>query len=53
MGDVVREEAAKRSLPPTDENIGGIGTALRKNEGRTPFQSVAFQRSGLTGEMWL
>jgi len=33
MGDVVREEAAKRGLPPTDENIGGIGTELRKNEG--------------------
>jgi len=33
MGDVVREEAEKRGLPPTDENIGGIGTALRKNEG--------------------
>ncbi|MCZ7397335.1 MAG: AAA family ATPase, partial [Candidatus Methanoperedens sp.] len=23
MGDVVREETAKRGLPPTDENIGG------------------------------
>jgi glucose-6-phosphate isomerase len=33
MGDVVREEAAKCGLPPTDENIGGIGTALRRNEG--------------------
>ncbi|MDD5616392.1 MAG: dephospho-CoA kinase [Candidatus Methanoperedens sp.] len=33
MGDVVREEAAKRGLPSTDENIGGIGTELRKNEG--------------------
>lgn len=33
MGDVVREETAKRGLPPTDENIGGIGTMLRKEEG--------------------
>lgn len=33
MGDVVREEAAKRGLPPTDENIGGTGTRLRKEEG--------------------
>lgn len=33
MGDVVREEAAKCGLPPTDENIGGIGTALRRDEG--------------------
>ncbi|MCX9010360.1 MAG: dephospho-CoA kinase [Candidatus Methanoperedens sp.] len=33
MGDVVREETAKRGLPPTDENIGGTGTRLRKEEG--------------------
>ncbi|MFA4934373.1 MAG: dephospho-CoA kinase [Candidatus Methanoperedens sp.] len=33
MGDVVREETAKRGLQPTDENIGGTGTALRREEG--------------------
>jgi dephospho-CoA kinase len=33
MGDVVREETARRGLPPTDENIGGTGTALRREEG--------------------
>lgn len=33
MGDSVREEAAKRELAPTDENIGGTGTALRNEEG--------------------
>ncbi|MDP2766468.1 MAG: dephospho-CoA kinase [Candidatus Methanoperedens sp.] len=33
MGDIVREETAKRGLPPTDENIGGMGTALRREEG--------------------
>jgi len=33
MGDVVREETQRRGLPPTDENIGGTGTALRKEEG--------------------
>ena len=33
MGDVVREETAKRGLPPTDENIGGTGTSLRREEG--------------------
>ncbi len=33
MGDVVRKETARRGLPPTDENIGGTGTALRKVEG--------------------
>lgn len=33
MGNVVREEAAKNGLPPTDENIGGTGTKLRNEEG--------------------
>jgi len=33
MGDVVREETARRGLSPTDENIGGTGTSLRKVEG--------------------
>ncbi|MFZ3385453.1 MAG: dephospho-CoA kinase [Candidatus Methanoperedens sp.] len=33
MGDVVREETARRGLAPTDENIGGTGTSLRKAEG--------------------
>ncbi len=33
MGDVVREETARRGLPPSDENIGGTGSALRKEEG--------------------
>jgi dephospho-CoA kinase len=33
MGDEVREEVKRRGLPPTDENIGGTGTALRRDEG--------------------
>ena len=33
MGDVVREEAARRGLAPTDDNIGGTGSNLRKEEG--------------------
>ncbi len=33
MGDVVREEAAKRNLELTDENLGRIATELRKKEG--------------------
>lgn len=33
MGDAVREEAARRGLAPTDENIGGTGSALRREEG--------------------
>ncbi len=33
MGDIVREEAARCGLPPTDENVGGTGTELRREEG--------------------
>ncbi len=33
MGEIVREETAKRGLLPTDENIGGTGTNLRKEGG--------------------
>jgi dephospho-CoA kinase len=33
MGDVVREETARRGLAPTDENIGGTGSILRKEDG--------------------
>lgn len=33
MGDAVREETKKRGLPGTDENIGGMGTRLREEEG--------------------
>ena len=33
MGDVVREESSRRGLPPTDANIGGVGTELRREEG--------------------
>jgi dephospho-CoA kinase len=33
MGDIVRQETAKNGLPPTDENLGGTGTKLRREEG--------------------
>lgn len=33
MGDVIREEAARRGLPPTDKNLGTVGSDLRKKEG--------------------
>jgi len=33
MGDVVREEAKKRGLPQTDENLGKIAEELRRREG--------------------
>ena len=33
MGDVVREEAKKRGIEPTDENLGEIARELRKEGG--------------------
>ncbi len=33
MGDVVREEARRRGLPQTDENLGRIAEELRRKEG--------------------
>ena len=33
MGDVVREEAARRGLDPTDKNLGAVGNDLREREG--------------------
>ena len=33
MGDVIRVEAARLGLPPTDENLGNIGNKLRACEG--------------------
>jgi dephospho-CoA kinase len=33
MGDVIREEAARRGLDPTDRNLGTVGNDLREREG--------------------
>ena len=33
MGDVIRGEAARLGLPPTDENLGNVGNMLRAREG--------------------
>ncbi len=33
MGDVIREEAARRNLEPTDRNLGAVGNDLREKEG--------------------
>ena len=33
MGDVIRVEASRLGLPPTDENLGNVGNNLRAREG--------------------
>ncbi len=44
MGDEVRKEAKKRGLPPTDENIGGTGTDLRRDEGMDAVAKRCIQK---------
>jgi len=33
MGDIIRQEAASLGLPPTDENLGMVGSMLRAKDG--------------------
>ncbi|MDY6780452.1 MAG: AAA family ATPase, partial [Halobacteria archaeon] len=33
MGDVIRDEAERRGLEPTDDNMGKVATELREEEG--------------------
>lgn len=33
MGDIIRQDAARLGLEPTDENLGKVGSALREKEG--------------------
>lgn len=52
MGDEVREEAKRRGLPPTDENIGGTGTALRRDEGMDAIAKRCIPKiRGQTGDV--
>lgn len=50
MGDVVREETSRRKLPLTDENIGGTGTSLRKEEGMDAVARRCVPRIHETGD---
>lgn len=33
MGDVIRQEAARQNIEPTDQNLGRVGNALRAKDG--------------------
>jgi dephospho-CoA kinase len=46
MGDVIRQEAAARSLEPSDENLGRVGTALRASEGPEAVARRILNRAG-------
>jgi dephospho-CoA kinase len=50
MGDVIRQEAARQGLDPTDQNLGRIGNALRAAEGPDAVAKRTFERALATGK---
>jgi len=50
MGDVIRQEAARQGLEPTDVNLGRIGSALREAEGPEAVARRIFQEASASGE---
>jgi cytidylate kinase len=50
MGDVIRQEAAARGLPPTDENLGRLGSTLRSQEGPTAIARRILQLARESGK---
>ena len=50
MGDVIRQEAARQCLEPTDQNLGSIGNALRAAEGPDAVAKITFERALATGK---
>jgi dephospho-CoA kinase len=49
MGDVIREEAARRGLPPTDRNLGAVGNDLRSKEGPDAIATRCLAKIRATG----
>jgi dephospho-CoA kinase len=49
MGDVIRQEAARQGLEPTDHNLGRIGNALRAADGPQAVAKKTFERAIATG----
>ncbi len=50
MGDVIRQEAARQCLEPTDQNLGRIGNALRAAEGPDAVAKITFERALAAGK---
>jgi dephospho-CoA kinase len=44
MGDVIREEAARLGLEPTDQNLGQVGNELRKKHGPNAVAERCLQK---------
>lgn len=50
MGDVIRREAARQGLLPTDENLGWLGSILRSQEGPTAIARRTLQLAEESGK---
>ena len=50
MGDVIRQEAARQNLEPTDQNLGRIGNALRAKDGPDAIARRTLDRVMATGK---
>ena len=50
MGDVIRQEAARRGLEATDVNLGRVGCALREVEGPEAVARRILQKARASGE---
>lgn len=50
MGDVIRQEAARQGLEPTDQNLGRIGNALRAKGGPDAIAKKTLDWVMATGE---
>lgn len=50
MGDIIRQEAQRRGLEPTDRNLGRIGEALRAEEGPDAIAKRTLQKARALGE---
>jgi len=50
MGDVIRQEAERAGLPPTDQNLGLIGATLRSRDGPAAVAQEVFERAKALGK---
>ena len=50
MGDVIRQEAVRQNLEPTDQNLGRIGNALRASDGPDAVAKITFERAKASGK---
>ena len=50
MGDIIRQEAARLGLEPTDQNLGCIGNALRVANGPDAVAKKIYEKALATGK---